>query len=228
MEKVSQFTFCVLVYNHQEYILEHLESIKFLIEKYGEDVTCNIIINDDCSKDKSCALVDAWLSDNDNLFGEVVKLYNTSNVGTCTSLVNIAEKIRTKHCKITAGDDVYSFHDIFSFVSSYSEYDLLSGIPIRVIDGKVEISSFEVFNYFASDIVYKSASLTDRLINVSVVSAPNMFYSTKYLKDVEILNFISKFDVVEDWPFQIAISLKNKLPQSLSLFQFHQKPGLIS
>ena len=40
------FTFLALAYNHEKYIIEHLESIKYLVEKYGSGINCKIIIND--------------------------------------------------------------------------------------------------------------------------------------------------------------------------------------
>lgn len=203
---INSFTFCVLSYNHESYIIEHLESIKFQIIKYGYGVECNIIINDDGSSDNTVFLMDAWLSKNRNYFTKVVKLFNEKNIGTCKSLQNIANLIETKYCKITAGDDVYMPYNIFEFISNNLDYSLISGLPIRLLDGKVKISFFEIFNYIASDFIYKNNSLLFRISNLSIINAPNLFYSTYYLKNKSIMDFLNDFDVVEDWPLQISIA----------------------
>ena len=107
------FTFLALACNHEKYIIEHLESIKYLVECYGSSINCKLIINDDYSKDRTIELIDGWLSQNLSLFHTVVKLYNKNNLGTCTSLINMLSHVDTAYLKLTACDDVYSFENIF-------------------------------------------------------------------------------------------------------------------
>ena len=42
------------------------------------------------------------------------------------------------YCKITAGDDVYSFENIFESISSFGSNDILSGVPLRLVDGELK------------------------------------------------------------------------------------------
>lgn len=202
----NNFTFCVFAYNHEKYILEHLESIKYQIETHGQGIDSHLIINDDHSTDNTIRIIEAWLSFNESIFCSVRKIYNKKNIGTSKSLINVCDLINTKHCKITAGDDVYTFHNIFEFVNNYPEYSILSGIPIRLYNEKLKVNLFESFNYHASNVIYKKSKLIDRLSNISIINAPNLFYSTKYLKNTFIISFLENFDVVEDWSLQIAIS----------------------
>lgn len=204
--KVNNFTFCVLTYNHSDYIIEHLESIKYQVKKYGRGVDCSLIINDDASKDDTVIKIEGWLVKNSKLFKSVKKIVNNANVGTCQSVINIVKALDTDFCKITAGDDVYTFNNIFDFISKDTNYSLTSGIPLRVVDGVVKVSFFEVFNYFASDQIYKNEPLLKRLANLSIVNAPNLFYSVKYLRNKRVLEFLKRFDVVEDLPLQVAIA----------------------
>lgn len=203
---MKNFTFCILTFNHEEYIVEHLESIKFQIENYGKEISCALIINDDASKDGTVARIEAWLRVNGTIFSEVAKIYNSNNIGTCSGVVNISRLIKTEHCKITAGDDLYSHHNIFQFISTVSHYSMMMGIPIRLIDGVVKFSRFEIINILASDIIYKNSKLLHRLSNISLINAPNLIYKTEYLKTLKIQNFIKTFDVIEDWPLQVAIA----------------------
>jgi len=213
---IKEFTFCVLAYNHSQFILDHLESIKFQVLNYGKNIECSLIINDDASKDDTVDIVERWLSKNNMLFKHISKTYNEGNLGTCEAVVNFSNKLQTKYFKITAGDDVYSSTNIFQFVSENDEYSLLSGIPLRLVDGVISISFFEVFNYLASNYIYKNKTLIDRLSNVSIVNAPNLFYSETYLKNPKIIQFLKRFDLVEDWPLQIAIAINDKFSNLFS------------
>lgn len=69
---MNEFTFCVLSYNHEKYILETLESIKFLVKNYGGKLKINLIIGDDCSDDNTAAIIDFWLQKNRVLFYKIV------------------------------------------------------------------------------------------------------------------------------------------------------------
>jgi len=211
--KIQSFAFCVLAYNHEKYIVEHLESIKYLIEVHGTGIDFQIIVNDDCSKDRTTSLIDLWLKKNSKLFTDVVKIYNDVNVGTCSSLKNILERLKVEFCKITAGDDVYSFEDIFQSIESFGHNDILSGVPLSLVDGDLKKNGFDVFNILASDVIYKSGALINRFKEISVNNAPNIIYKKEYLKNEKIVDFFSKYDVVEDWPLQIAIAESKESPK---------------
>ena len=205
----AAFTFCVLAYNHEKYILEHLDSIKYQVTEYGREVDVSLIINDDCSSDATLNLVEGWVSENNHFFKDILKLFNEKNIGTCKSLINVAKSIKTKYCKITAGDDVYTQNNIFDLIQENPDYSLMSGVPVRLVDGEVKVSLFEVFNYFASDYIYKKRSLLYRLSNLSVINAPNLFYGTHHLKEDSVVSFLKGFDVVEDLPLQVSIALSD-------------------
>lgn len=213
---IKNFTFCVLAYNHSQFILEHLESIKFQVLNYGKNIECSIIINDDASTDNTVKLIEKWLSENNKIFKHITKIYNKVNRGTCNGVINISDKLKTKYFKLTAADDVYSSTNIFNFLKKNDSFSLLSGLPLRLIDGVVSYSFFEVFNYLASALIYKNNSLIDRLSNVSIVNAPNLFYSERDFKNLKNIEFLKKFDVVEDWPLQIAIAVNNKSSNLIS------------
>ena len=42
MKITEKFTFCVLAYNHSQFIVEHLESIKLQVLNYGKNIDCSI------------------------------------------------------------------------------------------------------------------------------------------------------------------------------------------
>jgi len=63
-KKSKSFAFLVLCHNQEDYIIEHLESIKYLSLKYGHNIDKDIIINDDFSNDSSPELIKTWLYKN--------------------------------------------------------------------------------------------------------------------------------------------------------------------
>lgn len=210
MADKKKFAFLVLAYNHEDYIIEHLESIKFQIEKYGISIDSDIIINDDSSIDQTRALVDRWLLDNNAIFRNIVKIYNKENLGTCSSLVNMLDAMSPDldGMKITAGDDVYSYEDIFAaaLYEPYREYSFISGMPLNLMNSKLSIDTVTFWGMVASEEIYRNRSALERFTLLNVTNAPNLIYKIDRLSDQRVIDFLKGFDVVEDWPLQIAIS----------------------
>ena len=42
---MKEFTFAAITYNHSDCIIEHLESLKKLVQKYGREYLNNLIIS---------------------------------------------------------------------------------------------------------------------------------------------------------------------------------------
>lgn len=210
MSKVKDFTFCVLSYNHSKYILTHLESIKYQVIAFGEGINCHLIITEDHSSDNTLLLIKNWLDRNQHIFISVNLVKNPVNQGTCYCTIKILESLKTNYFKLTAGDDYYSKNNIFQFVSNEPEFDILSGLPIRLNNERIYYSFFEIFNYLLSNYIYSRNTLLDRLSNVSIINAPNLFYSRHLVKKPEVYEILNSFDVVEDLPLQISIAENNK------------------
>ncbi|HAW94457.1 MULTISPECIES: glycosyltransferase family A protein [unclassified Arsukibacterium] len=207
-ESNGKFAFFVLVFNHEHYIIEHLESIKYLIENHGANITFDIVINDDCSRDSSKLLIDRWLESNSTLFRNVDKLYNPENIGTCKSIVNMIKVLRSDvdSFKMTAGDDIYSFENIFAHAFSFNSSSIVSGVPLHFSDRKLYLNLSEFYGMVSSQYCYEGRPLLQRFKYLSVNNAPNIIYKKELMVSNHVLNFLSEYDVVEDWPIQIAIS----------------------
>ncbi|MBE0448562.1 MAG: glycosyltransferase family 2 protein [Actinobacteria bacterium] len=206
----SSFSFLVLAFNHEDYILEHLESIKYLVERYGSSIDVEIIFNDDLSTDKTVEIADTWLNVNSSIFSRVVKIYNHENLGTCSSLVNMIREITSEACKMTAGDDVYSFENIFEYGHLSDNCAILSGIPLYLRDSVLSINKSDVFHIVASDVINSGNGLGERFKGVGVINSPSLIYEPCFLKDEKLLSFLSGFDVVEDRA--IWLSMANLCP----------------
>lgn len=203
---MDKFSFIVISYNHEKYILEHLESIKYQIINFGKDISCNLIIADDGSKDKTVELSKFWLDKNANLFNKINVIADGVNRGTCKNLSLALKYLETDKCKLTAGDDVYSCENLFVEFEKINDVDILSGLPINFIDGKMIDSTFDIFNLYATNIIYKNSNYNDRLKRINFFNAPSIVYNVNALRNNEVINFMEKFLVTEDYPLHIKMS----------------------
>lgn len=204
--RTPSFAFMVLTYNHENYILEHLQSIKYLITSFGKSIDVDIIISDDCSKDDTCYLIDRWLKINKDLFRYTETIYNRTNLGTCKSVKNLISKLKADNCKLTAGDDVYSYENIFELSKCKSDIAMLSGRALFLYGDNLMFDRVSNALATATQIIYKKDSLLHRFKHFSYNNAPNILYSRNCLTNSEVLLHLDQFDVIEDWPLQIAIA----------------------
>ncbi len=204
----SDFSFLVMSYNHEKYVVEHLESIKFLVEKYGKDLLVDLIVNDDASKDNTVALIEDWVKHNSGLFRNVIKFYNEINLGTCKSLLNMLSNDKSSRCKISAADDVYSFENLFQDTNHEKDVAIVSGYPLYLIENKLIRSKKSDLLMAGTQVVYKNDDLIRRFKHPAIHNAPSILYSEMCLKDKSTLDFLSRFSVIEDWPIQISIARK--------------------
>ena len=205
-EARPSFAFLVVTYNHQDYILEHLESIKYLVQTHGAGIDVDVIVNDDCSKDQTRSLVDSWLQINAGLFRHVKTLYNSKNLGTCASVNNMLTHVVADRCKLTAGDDVYSFENIFELTKHDSDVAIVSGRALYLLGDALGVDQRSNALTTATQVIYQNDSLLHRFKHFSYNNAPNLQYSTECLLHPKVRAHLQRFDVTEDWPLQVAIA----------------------
>lgn len=200
------FAFLVLALNHQEYILEHLESIKYLVQTHGANWEVDLIVNDDASHDRTKILVDSWLEINAKMFRHIKTLYNPKNLGTCKSVNNMLKHMVADRCKLTAGDDVYSFENIFELTAYADDTSMVMGRPLYLLGNELGVNRTDTILTTATQAIYQKNLLLHRFKHLSYNNAPNLFYATECLLNSRVRDFLIKFDVVEDWPLQVAIA----------------------
>lgn len=205
-ETKPSFAFMVVTYNHQDYILEHLESIRYLVQTHGRDWEVDLIVNDDASRDKTRALVDRWLAIHATMFRHVKTLYNAKNLGTCASVNNMLTHMVADRCKLTAGDDVYSFENIFELTAYTSDTAMVSGRALHLLGDELSVDRMSNTLATVTQVIYRHDSLLHRFKHLSYNNAPNLLYATKCLLNPKVREFLQRFDVVEDWPLQVAIA----------------------
>jgi glycosyltransferase involved in cell wall biosynthesis len=203
---ITCFTFVVITYNHSEYLLEHLESIKHLIIQYAGDIDVSIIVSDDASTDDTVLLARHWLDSNKLQFSGVEIITREENVGVCKSVMESFDLVKTEYFKLTAGDDVYSCENLFKDFSMVNNHEIVSGVPLNLVDGVLDKSHFNVFNLFATREIYAGKDYIEKLKGISFSYAPAMTYSHAAVSNNEVKNFLKKFSVIEDFPLHIRMA----------------------
>jgi glycosyltransferase involved in cell wall biosynthesis len=200
------FAFLVLTYNHEDYIFEHLESIKYLVLTYGAEIDVDLIVNDDCSGDKTQQRINQWLQLNTHLFRYIHTLYHPKNIGTCASVHHMLSRLVADRCKMTAGDDVYSFENIFELTQHEPEVAMLSGRALYLRDNVLGVDQRSSVLSTATQVIYEKNSLLQRFKHFSYQNAPNLLYAAPCLLHPNVQDYLQRFDVTEDWPLQVAIA----------------------
>jgi glycosyltransferase involved in cell wall biosynthesis len=99
VEKDPLVTVFVGCYNHSRFVEECLDSVRSQTHP-----KLQIIIFDDCSKDNSVAVINAWLKRH-HLDWQFIP--HTRNIGICASLNEVLRLARGKYISMIAADDIW-------------------------------------------------------------------------------------------------------------------------
>ncbi|HEY4317559.1 MAG TPA: glycosyltransferase family 2 protein [Herbaspirillum sp.] len=212
------FTFVVITYNHEAYVLEHLESIAYQIREHGQGCRFQLIIADDASKDQTLAMARHWLTEHASLFADVQIHTQAANQGTCHNYTKVWPSVRGDLCKLTAGDDVYSCENLLAEWRCLQDRDMSSGYPLNLIDGHLTWPTFFNVNMVASNRIYGGGDYMKRLLGISFNHTPGIMFSTRVLRDDVIRDFVRQFAVTEDYPMHV------KMAERFSPLSFAQSP----
>lgn len=193
------FTFLTLTYNHEDYIIEHLESIKYQIMTYGEGKEIQLIIADDASKDNTRQLIENWLSQNKEIFTQIDLLFNEQNLGIVRNIINGFNKIDGDSFKLLAGDDLYNVYNIFEVDGLY-DYDVAGSYPVGMIRDEVHRKLTGYYHYKHSQVKGKDKKYFQRKLKLGygIIVAPAIFYKVDMVKDKELQNFMLNYKQIED------------------------------
>jgi len=199
----NQFTFASLTFNHQTFIIEHLESIKYQIINYGKKITIDYVLCDDNSSDSTFEIASKWLKINKSLFSKVQIIKNNINIGINKNFLQAISKISTKKFKLLAGDDLFFKNNIFS-INAASD---ITFSPIIKYNGKnvIGYSSIQRLLIFKSNNNYRKQLKIENIFN-----APGSFLLLKFFDDKNLIESLSKFSFLEDYPLWFYLFNKYK------------------
>ncbi len=208
------FTFITCTYNHEQFIILHLESIKYQIYNHFKGIKVAIIISDDGSSDKTVPLCKKWLEKNRGLFAEMSILGDSKNRGTCKNIVNAFKHLKTDRFFWLAGDDVYGFRSLKKVIKELGQYELVTAPCLAFYD------NYESGYHIEKDYNKYKTNISNGLcpwfmrraftITGCLTEAPSTVFR-KELLDKEILDFVYQFKLIEDQPMIYQLFKKYKI-----------------
>ncbi len=114
------FSFISTVYNQENYITSHLESIKFQILNYGNECDFELVLCDDGSADKTLDYANQWLDNNRHLFKIVKILSAETNEGIVKNYVKGLNSFEGDFFHSLGGGTINLYTLIISFRNSIS------------------------------------------------------------------------------------------------------------
>lgn len=201
----QEYLFIVLTYQHEAYIIEHLESIKYQIERYGTGRDCALLLADDCSHDSTVILAKRWCMQHKELFTWWKILESQENHGTCANFVGTFSFMLGRRVKVVAGDDLYSSQNIFELMDGVDLEKMKSGIPLLLYPEGLSSDKAFVFNIMMSGLLYKKSFLR-AMQQFSSIHTPSLAYDGSFAGLPGMAEFITGYKVVEDFAFQIRLA----------------------
>ena len=192
---MNEFTFVTISYNHEKYMIEHLESIRYLIEEYGQSMSFDFILGDDCSRDATVAVVKEWIGAHRDLFRNVTIIDRKENIGTINNLFDSMSVCKTHYCKLLAGDDKYYRNNIFKMLEENDEKLVLT--PILPFGGSVSFSGqAQTYKFLYGDQKHIGKWLHYR----NLILAPGVFIPVSVWRDQGLRDFLAPYKYIEDYP----------------------------
>lgn len=206
---MKEFTFAAITYNHSDYIIEHLESLKKLIQKYGEGYLNNLIISDDASKDDTVELAKKWIDQNRSLFNDVKVLCQEKNQGIVNNYVNALKNVKTEKFKIIAGDDLYLCENIYAIfdMADMVFTPLVSFSGSEVVSRQAEYISREMIYYRNKNL---QETIRDKMKFSMYIQSPGAMWKLS-LADEGLYETLSHFKWMEDVPLYSYLINKQDL-----------------
>lgn len=198
MDKTA-YTFALLTYNQEEFIVECLESIKYQIINYGEGIECHLVISDDCSPDNTVETINSWLESNRELFAYTNVIAGETNIGTVRNMFRLLDNIKTPLYKVLAGDDKFYTNNIFELNEYISEPNTLVFTPVLPFGDYSDCQP--VFADWFKMISYcNTPKKLKKLINITnFIHTPGVFQTQGIFEEEGLRTYSMQFFYLEDY-----------------------------
>lgn len=208
------FTFICICYNQESLILDHLESIKDIVVKYGSGIVNDLIVADDCSQDNTVANAKQWIRENEGLFRNAEVLTSSENMGSVKNILRAVDECKTKEFKILAGDDKYILNDIYKLYDSLGDSIIVTPIiPFGEFEDKYKQLIVSFRRSYRLLLHYNSNNNIGELLRFrNYIFAPGVFINSDYWRSKEIRDLLSDFKYVEDFPMWMLLINEKRIP----------------
>lgn len=214
------YSIVVIVYNEEKFILRTLESIKYQIQKYGNNREFQLIIGDDCSTDRTRDIIDYWLKNNREIFKDITFVYQEKNVGTSRNVIEAEKAIKGQEFYFVAGDDMLADLDVFSELKANSDVDILATACLIVENNHICQSFFKYADVFAQS--FYTSDYIKWTVSYGSPGQAGISWNKKYSNE-KVFNYMRKTRLIEDRPRFYAI-WKHQGPVT---YRFISKPFIL-
>lgn len=194
----------VISYNSEKTIIETLESI--YNQKYKR---LELIISDDCSKDKTIQLASEWIKNHESRFENCKIISSEHNSGIPANLNRGVYKANGEWIKSIAADDaleVSCISDNVEFVQNHPEVKICHSIVTMYNGSFSENNKIEKEEYRHSIFTYENSSpeLQLRYCYIGVyIKASTLFFNKELI--LQAKGFDERIKLCEDWPMYIKV-----------------------
>ena len=183
----------VITYNSSKYVLETLESAKAQTYKNIE-----LIISDDCSKDRTLEICENWIKQNQARFIRTELIVSSKNTGIAPNCNRGLKKAKGEWIKMIAGDDILTKDCIRIFV----DYCKLNKSAKFVFSDCLPFCGNEFKNAIRMPVDFAEADAEHQLLYMlkkgNFIQGPTSFLKTKTLNSLGGYNETIPFS--EDFP----------------------------
>lgn len=196
---------CLACYNHEKYLEECLKS--FMCQSYDN---IEVLISDDCSKDRSVDVVQSKLEDMKRRFARVIFLKNTENIGAVRTFNQMIEMCEGKYIKLFSGDDMLfpsAIEDLVNYLENHPQCGL-------VYSNHVTCDDHDIYNVeeLKKNLEHKppviKGNMTQALYENNFIIAPTVMVRKSVYEQIGLHD--DTLDI-EDWEFWIRASLSYQI-----------------
>lgn len=205
---------CIVTYNHEKYIKNCIDSI--LAQRV--DFTIEILIGNDCSTDKTAAIVKKE-------YGErIILIDRKENIGLCANLYDLFLRARGKYVYPFSGDDFfvvdYAFQKQVNFLERNSKYFSASARNCTFMENKHEYRmATGIFGkYTILDFLKKGEvpCVLGTMRNIFRAEYPNNIFLQKGAKNNEEIKF---------WVYTLDHGEKYIFKEGMTAYRLVEKGG---
>lgn len=187
----------VITYNSSRYVLETLESIRR--QTYND---IELIISDDCSKDDTLSICQAWVEKHSDRFVRASVIQTPTNGGICRNYNYALRHAQGEWIKYIAGDDILEDNCIECFVENIIPDTFLYTCTTKHFYNETgEISLYKT--RVPDTTAWKQARFM--LKYRYGINGPTIFIERNHLN--QLGGFEEKYPMIEDWPIAIKFAI---------------------
>lgn len=198
INEVNDFCFVVVSFKQEKYVFGHLESIKYLIEEYGDNKKIQLIFSDDSSTDNTVSFAKQWIELNKTLFNEYEVIEHPSNVGTIRNMIDSINCVNATTFKLLSCDDLYYKNNIFE-QSSFNEVIFTPAIHFFGNGEIVRDMNISYKRMFLANHAGKAKKTIRKMLQYNnCIEAPGAFVPLKIWRDDNFQSFLKQYKYIED------------------------------